>query len=301
MLESLFTNNEGEDIQIYAIIDEDVTEDDKKGLDDIACKHHVKQIVFKTFTEDVFNIFPKIENTHVNKATYYRLFAATLLPMEVKKILYLDGDIIVMDRLRSLWETNLEGISVAGVINQAQSFDFYNRLHYPSKLGYINGGVLLINLHYWREKQVERRLVDFILNYPERIKYWDQDVVNYVLQNERIFLPLKYNVQQLFYFKPEFSKVDYWSMETDILEAQANPVILHFTGGDKPWYIDCKHPKANNFLYYKKRTIWANKPLIKERQTWKQKVVSMGRVFFELLHILPRREDINKYVEDNFN
>ena len=58
MLESLFTNNEGEDIQVYSINDEDVTEDDIKDLDDIAKKHHTQKIIYRTFTEDIFNIFP---------------------------------------------------------------------------------------------------------------------------------------------------------------------------------------------------------------------------------------------------
>ena len=70
MLESFFTNNESENIQVYAIIDKDVTEDDKKDLDDIACKHHVNRIVYKTFTEEIFSIFPNLGKTHLNRATY---------------------------------------------------------------------------------------------------------------------------------------------------------------------------------------------------------------------------------------
>ena len=267
-------------------------------MDDIACKHHVNRIVYKTFTEEIFSIFPNLEKTHLNRATYFRLFAATLLPKEVTKILYIDGDIIVSGNLKDFWETNLDGIAVAGVMNQNQNFEYYNRLHYPSKLGYINGGVLLINLKYWREHQVENRFVNLIYNYPERLKLHDQDVINYVFREEKRLLPLKYNVQSGFYYKPEYSMIDYWNMETEILDAQRNPVILHFTGFEKPWHIDCKHPRIKDFLCYKKRTIWSDIPLLrlKTQKTWAQQLRSRIRIIFEFLHIVHRRENVNKYI-----
>lgn len=298
MLESLFTNNEGEDIQVYSINDEDVTEDDIKDLDDIAKKHHTQKIIYRTFTEDIFNIFPNLGMNHVNRTSYYRLFAATLLPKEVIKILYIDGDIIISDNIKNLWETDVEGIAVAGVMNQSQSFDNYNRLHYSSKLGYINGGVLLINLSYWREQQVECRFIDFIHNFPERIKWHDQDVLNYVLRREKRLLPLKYNVQHKFYYKSEYRMMDYWILESEILDAQKNPVVLHFTGDEKPWQIGCQHPRVKVFLYYKKKTKWSDTPLLQLqiRKTWIQQLRSQIRLLFEFLHILPHKVYINKFL-----
>lgn len=298
MLESLFTNNESEDILVYAIIDEDVTEADKKALNDIARKHQIKALLYKTFTEINFNIFPNLENAHVSRTTYYRLFAASLLPNEVDKILYLDGDIIIMDSLHSLWNTDVDGVAVAGTMDQDQSFYQYNRLHYPSIFGYINCGVLVINLKYWRDHQIERRFVNFIYEHSERIKWHDQDVLNYVLKEEKRILPLKYNVQHSFYFKPVFSLIDYWSMESEILDAQKNPIILHFTSRNKPWHIGCKHPQTNVFLDYKKKTIWAECPLIKQKvkQTMKHKLYSYLRMVLVFIHILPHKVNVDKYI-----
>lgn len=298
MLESLYANNKSEDIHVYAIIDEDVTEDDKMALEDVVKKHHAKQIFYKFFTEEVFNTFPNLESTHINKTAYYRLFAATLLPKDVTKILYLDGDIIIMDSLKGLWDTNVDGIAVAGVMNQTQSYGYYNRLHYPSKLGYINSGVLLINLKYWRDYQIENRFVDFIQKYPDRIRWHDQDVINYVLQEYKRFLPLIYNVQSGFYQKPEYCEIDYWSMESEILNAQKHPIVLHFTGNEKPWFANSRHPRVKDFLTYKENTLWDDVPLLKVRKTWKKKLRSHIRRLMEFMQILPHRVHINKYIDN---
>ena len=296
MLESLFTSNEDEVIQVYAIIDEDVTEDDKKVLNDIAQKHHANQIIYRSFSNSVLNVYPNIEKAHVNRAAYFRLFAATLLPIEVEKILYLDGDTIIMNSLRSLWEIDIDGIAVAGVMDNDQSFTQYNRLHYPSNLGYINSGVLIINLKYWRDHQIERCFVNFIHENSDRIKWHDQDVLNYVLKEEKRMLPLKYNVQHTFYFKPEYSLIDYWSVYTELHDALRYPIILHYTCLIKPWYVECPHPKVQIFLDYKKKTIWADTPLLKFKRTWKQRLFHGLRLLLELLHVLPRRIYVNKYI-----
>lgn len=295
MLESLFTNNESEVVQIYAIVDEDVTEEDKRTLNDIVQKHHSNRVIFSVFTDSVFNVFPKIEHARVNRTTYFRLFAATLLPNEVDKILYLDGDIIIMDSLRSLWKLDIDGVAVAGVMDNDQSFTQFNRLHYPSKLGYINNGVLMINLKYWRDHQIERRFVSFIYEHSDWIKWHDQDVLNYVLREEKQLLPLKYNVQHTFYFKPEYSLIDYWSVYTELHDALRSPIILHYTSMLKPWYAGCPHPKAQVFLDYKKKTIWADTPLLKAKRTLKERVFHGSRLFLVLLHVLPQRVGVDNF------
>lgn len=299
MLESLFTNNGGEDIRIHAIIDEDVTVEDKNAIDDIVRKHNAA-INYVFFPESGGPLLPDMSRDRLTRAAFFRLFSASLLPEELTKILYLDGDIIVMDNLRGLWETDIDDVAVAGIMDQWENNTWYNRLHYSGKLGYINSGVLLINLRYWREHQVESRFMSFEEIHPERIKQHDQDIINYVLREEKLILPLRYNVQNAHYYKPEYSMLDYWNMESEILDAQKNPVILHFAGAIKPWNLECKHPRVKDFEYYKKKTIWADKPLTSV-QTKKQRIISLGKMVLEWLHILPQRECDSKYVEDSFH
>ena len=42
----------------------------------------------------------------------------------------------------------------------------------------------------------------------------------------------------------------------EILEATKSPVIIHFTGPNKPWFAGSKHPYCKRFLYYKNLSLW---------------------------------------------
>lgn len=262
MLQSLFESNL-EAVTIYAIVDDDVTHEDKESLNEIAGKFGNKRIVYCSFTNNNIDKYPGLAGSHLTKSAYFRLYASSILPKSVSKVLYLDGDVIVLGSLSSLYDNNIEDYAIAGVMDHNQNLSQYNRLQYSYDLGYINSGVTLLNLDYWREYCVENRLVDFIIKYPERISgVADQDVINCVLRNEKIMLPLKYNVQNGFFFKPQYSKLDYWKYSEEIIVARENPVILHYSGPIKPWLKDCVHPKRDVFLQFRKKTIWADTKLM---------------------------------------
>lgn len=48
-------------------------------------------------------------STHVTSATYFRLLVAQLLPDHVEKVLYLDSDIVVLDDVMQIWNTDKIG------------------------------------------------------------------------------------------------------------------------------------------------------------------------------------------------
>ena len=75
------------------------------------------------------------------------------------------------------------------------------RDRYSPSLGYFNAGVLLVNLRYWRENNLSESFFEIINKYPERLRYHDQDVLNIVLKEIKLTLPLKYNVQHGYFFK----------------------------------------------------------------------------------------------------
>ena len=58
--------------------------------------------------EDLFAAAPVVR--YYSRAMYYRLLAAQLLPAGVDRVLYLDPDILVINALRPLYDTDLEGV-----------------------------------------------------------------------------------------------------------------------------------------------------------------------------------------------
>ncbi|MBO4541335.1 MAG: glycosyltransferase [Bacilli bacterium] len=113
-----------------------------------------------------------------SKATLGRLFLAEECPEE-KKVLYLDCDTIVQGSLRELWETNIEGVAAAGVIDKGaiDLWGDYTKTLRPGGIpNYLNAGVLLLNLDVIRERGISRYMISLINNLYYR--FADQDVFN---------------------------------------------------------------------------------------------------------------------------
>lgn len=302
MLTSLFENNKDEVIRVH-LLDGGLTSESKKNLDDIAKKYKKKQIVYYKMDESLFRDFPignANQAVHIQSmATYYRLYMTKILPEDVEKVIYLDGDLLVLDSLRSLWNWDVEECALAAVPDPFNNMTtHYNTLRYPMELGYFNAGVLLINLKYWRANHVIEDFLDLIKKHPDRLVSHDQDVLNYVFRNKKKVLPLKYNMMPAYLYKKEYCPL-VWNFEDDLFEGQKYPVIVHFTFVPKPWCKDCDNPYKKVFERYKKMTIWAN---LKELtgKTLKERIVEQCKCLFIRIGILtyrPTGKELYEHVE----
>src|SRR5699024_1159962 len=100
MLGSMFINNPGETFNIY-VIGDGLDEKDYIELNEFAEKES-SFIHPVHFDASVFDQAPAMR--YYSKAMYYRLLAAELLPKELDKILYLDPDILVINKIRDLYK-----------------------------------------------------------------------------------------------------------------------------------------------------------------------------------------------------
>ena len=201
-------------------------------------------------------------------ATYYRCMFSAILPDDVEKVLYLDCDIVVLGDISEFWNTDLSGCGAACIEDIGKDEDErYERLHYDRSYSYFNAGVLLINLDYWREHKVDKQCVEYFQTYPERILFNDQDLLNVVLHKDKVFVPLKWNMQDGFYRYGIDKKVADWN---NFREELLHPVILHYTN-KKPWNYDSMHPLRSEYYKYLDMTPWqGQRPLssLKKRVQW---------------------------------
>lgn len=259
MLTSLFENNRGEHIRVHLLHD-GITNEKVSQIKRIADVYG-QQVVFYKMDESRFSSFPigrEGQNTHVGAtyATYYRLFLTEVLPPDVNRVIYLDGDIVVMDSLSELWNLDMHGKAIAAVPDCfTDKVDHYNRLRYPMSKGYFNAGVLLVNLDYWREHNMIEAFVKFASENAEILTYHDQDILNCLFQDCKIVLPLMYNMLNEYWFDLRYSLVE-WTNDKLIIHGQRHPVIVHFTGIPKPWYSNCRHPMKKEYERYRKLTEW---------------------------------------------
>lgn len=122
---------------------------------------------------------------------YYRLLAPHLLPNQLKRILYLDPDILVINPLRPLWETDLQGklFAAAAHTGKTKLANSVNQLRLGTEQDYYNSGVLLMDLEAGRREIVPQEIFRYVEQHRKELILPDQDILN-ALYSEKI-LPLE--------------------------------------------------------------------------------------------------------------
>ena len=189
------------------------------------------------------------------KATWYRIFLPELLE-DVDRVLYLDSDLIVLDSLAVLWQTDLAGNHVAAVTNVILD----HHAHRPAELGlpgpeaYFNAGVLVMDLGRLRAEGQGDAMAAYAHSHGAGLEWRDQDVLNVVLGRRRLALHPRWNAMNALAF-PQAERV--FGAEV-VAEARDRPAIRHFEGpgANKPWHRRCDQPQRQAYLDHRSRTPW---------------------------------------------
>lgn len=253
MMTSLFENNKGEDLNIH-IIASDLLPANLSILSDVVEKKYSHKLYCYLVGDSLLSGFPIEDKSHISISTYYRLFLSSILPKDLPKVIYLDCDLLVRGSIRELWEQNVEGYAIGCVEDMwSGKADNYSRLHYDSLFSYFNAGVLLANLDYWRKSNFEEKALDYIRKYPERLLFNDQDVLNAIFHNQKVFISFRWNMQDGFFRQKRRLRKDVWSELDKELKC---PVIIHYTGSKKPWNYKSIHPYKSEYFNYLDMTRW---------------------------------------------
>ncbi|EMH8921514.1 glycosyltransferase family 8 protein [Proteus mirabilis] len=161
------------------------------------------------------NIFKNMQvKENLPISMYFRLIIPQVLHPFINKVLYLDADIICINKLSDVFSYNLKN-KIAGVINHVYIDPYVSSLSLNNTEYYFNSGVMLINTEEWKSNKI---LEKFLIKINEsNYKYPDQDVLNILLENKILYLDGKYNR-----FIENVRKND-------------NTTLIHYTGTPKPW------------------------------------------------------------------
>jgi len=230
MLKSLFLNNPGEKFQIY-LLHTSLKDEELQSIDRFVSLHDSSLHVIR-FEEDCFDDAPVL--LHYTKEMYFRLLAFKLLPETLDRVLYLDPDILVLNPIKELYETDLNGYLYAAAYRDKMSITEINRIRlYPYDISaYFNSGVLLMNLERLRVEADETEIYRFVEENRSRLIMPDQDILNALYAKKIKKLDeLYYNYDARFYRYYKHSTDGYFDMDRVISET----VFLHFCGKKKPW------------------------------------------------------------------
>ena len=198
-----------------------------KKLQTNKCKIIIKQ------TENIYDDI-NAKHPHVSKAALLKFDLPNILS-NLDKVLYLDGDILVLNDLSELYNTDLNNKYAAVVPDMAGML--YGNYHV--KLGfckYFNSGVMVLNLRKMREDDISKKLLDYKLHKDTK-HFMDQDCLNYVFQENVFYISPMYNwmAQNQTEFTDEKIKDFYNLSQSDLDNIRKRPTVLHLTNKNKPW------------------------------------------------------------------
>lgn len=220
---------------------------------------HLEILVRSTFPQLKFKVYyfnPEIVrnliSTSVREAlehplNYARNYLADLLEPCVRRVIYLDSDLIVVDDIYKLWSTNLGTRTIGAPEYCHANFTRYftdkfwsEKRYYGTFDGrkpcYFNTGVIVIDLAKWRR-----------FGFTKRIERWME-----VQKNNRIY-ELGSLPPYLLVFAGHVAPIEHrWNqhglggdnVKGSCRELHPGPVsLLHWSGSGKPWArLDMKAP-----------------------------------------------------------
>lgn len=258
---SLLENNMDFDKITIHFIDCGLSEKSKSILREIVLKYN--RIVIFHPLENVISYY----TINAPKPSYYgRLFAPFFINDD--KILYLDCDLLIVNSLMSLWQTDLTGYCMAAVQGPGASAENRAKLNIPFETRYINSGMLLINLDYWREHHLTEKLVNYLNKHGEIPPYHDQNIINAICYRNTLIVHPRYNLLwSMMCCKPKdicrLNKIKHYYTDEEIRSAIREPVIIHFSNSiyGRPWKVVCHHKYKHMYMYYRALSPWKNEPL----------------------------------------
>ena len=225
-LMSLRQNKAAETICDVYIIMADCSTESQKSFEKLEREDFLIHIIKSTLSQ--YSVIKQL--AHISIAGLLKFDICNLVP-QYDKILYLDGDIIVRGDLRKLYQTDVADNYVACVVHS---------LGIVSHEMKMNSGIMLLNAVKIRNDGMRDILFQTREELGDR-RSMDQETFNIVFADKKLYLPPKYNVmldkvdyERKYYTLKKYNAfygTDY-SRRADIINTA---VIIHFTGGMKPW------------------------------------------------------------------
>lgn len=249
-IKSIIENSSPDKNYDIFILEENIEKHNKKkickmieGKDNFSIRFININCYIGNIKKSVFSI-----NAHFRIATYFRFFIPTIFK-NFDKVLYLDADMIMLDDVSKIFETDLGDNILAAVLDtemmrmiHVDKHGEHERLKYltetlsierPDK--YFQAGVILFNVVQMIEEDIQNKCINKLLQIRTP-KYVDQDILNSVCQGRVSYLPGEWNVEwQIPIFARNLAAELPISLYMDYLEHRENPKIIHYCGWKKPW------------------------------------------------------------------
>jgi len=246
-LQSLIENSSDKTNYDLVVLHRDITKKNREIMQSMIEEKKNFSLRFFNMKEMVQGLSLFVDQ-HLSVETYFRLAIQEIMS-EYSKVLYLDCDMVMLADAAELYQTNVEGVYLAAVLDVdlagiiKHDTDRKNYVEKVLKLEnpyqYFQAGVLVLNLDMFRENFTVKQLFEVAAGYQWR--QHDQDVLNYLCAGKFIFLKNEWNVI-MNWEEGERSRMKViaeapMQIYQGYLEARKNPLIVHYAGYQKPWNV----------------------------------------------------------------
>lgn len=229
-IKSIIENHKGHNVIIHVLSDY-ISPKKKVLLDEAASENsnvklqiHIVDDTILRGLKDTWSIY-----------TWYRVLLPKVLSTEVHRVLYLDADTLVAGNVSSLFEIDMTDKAIGGAIDILSFIpETFERCMYEQEKKYVCAGVMLMNIDYWRENDLTDKIIAWGRENDARIKFPDQDTINYLCRDSKIVLPMRYGILGVYYENKVFYQKPYIDQLKDCIE---NPAIIHYAA-QAPWKIE---------------------------------------------------------------
>jgi len=178
--------------------------------------------------------FPNIQNTHVSRATYFRIFAENFLADEIKNYIYMDADIFCLQNPVDLLKIYISELNKVGYIigaveefpNSSPNESHFSRLDLKNN-SYFNAGLMIVNNELWKQNNTSKNLISNSQIFESKLLFWDQDLLNIEFDGKYLklnnFINFNLFLTEKNYFLKEF-------LSSDV-------IFIHYAGSYKPWTV----------------------------------------------------------------
>lgn len=192
--------------------------------------HSLRTDVLASLDNESFNA------THVPLATVARFLISEFFRNEDYDILYVDGDTLFVQDPSELLDLPAPEAGLLAAEDQSYFYandygktgnnirSYFANIGVTAKQGYFNAGVLKFRARQWIK--ISKDCLSFLEDNLSICQYHDQSSLNAIVGSSRVRLSPIWN------FKPS-----YWNWGVSEI---AQPKLLHFVGGDKPWMGNLK-------------------------------------------------------------
>ncbi|MCD7844555.1 MAG: glycosyltransferase family 8 protein [Oscillospiraceae bacterium] len=230
-LRSIIARGGAESYEIY-VLHSDLEAADRLSIENAAGAAGACHFIY--VDPAIFDIFP--ETKRYPKQIYYRLAAPSLLPDNLERVLYLDGDTIIINSLAELYGTDFEGSYFMACTHIRRFLGLFNqvRLSLEEEVPYINTGVMMMNLPALRVNLRLEDIQEYALENRHILMLPDQDIVTALYgQHIKLVDSLRYNLSDRLLNLYNADPLHIPKLDLDWV--RENTAIIHYYGRNKPW------------------------------------------------------------------